>query len=124
MDRIENKFLDLEIVKRWLWLRYIDEIFFISTEGEDKFDEFLKCLDYFHPNFKFTHEKSKSSVNILDVSVSIFGNKLETDIFSRPTDSHQFFHFNSVHPFHNKKPIVYSQGLHIIFICINFPKTP
>ena len=35
MDRIENNFLDSEIVKPWLWLRYIDDIFFIWTKRED-----------------------------------------------------------------------------------------
>ena len=35
MDRMENNFLDSEIVKPWLWLRYIDDIFFLWTKGED-----------------------------------------------------------------------------------------
>ena len=30
MDRIEKDFLDSEIVKPWLWLRYIDDTLFIS----------------------------------------------------------------------------------------------
>ena len=57
----------------------------------------------FHPNLKFTHEKSKSSVNFLDVSVSIVANKLEIDLFCKTMDSHQFLHFNPAHPFRNKK---------------------
>ena len=60
MDRIEN---DLEMVKPWLWLRHIDDIFFIWTESEDKREGYLNCLNSFHPNSKFTHEKFKSSVN-------------------------------------------------------------
>ena len=113
MDRIENGSLDSEIVKSWLWLRYIDDIIFIWTEGEDKLKGFLNRLNNFHPNLKFTLEKSKPSVNFLDVSVSIVDNKLETDLFCKPADCHQFLHFNPDHPFHNKKPIVYSQGLRI-----------
>ena len=66
MDRIEKDFLDSEIVKPWLWLRYIDDIFFIWTEGEDKLEGFLNRLNNFHPNLKFTLEKSKSSVNFLE----------------------------------------------------------
>ena len=66
MDRIENGSLDSEIVKSWLWLRYIDDIFFIWTEGEDKLEGFLNRLNNFHPNLKFTLEKSKSSVNFLE----------------------------------------------------------
>ena len=63
MDRIENGSLDSEIVKSWLWLRYIDDIFFIWTKGEDKLEGFLNRLNNVHPNLKFTLEKSKSSVN-------------------------------------------------------------
>ena len=117
MDRIENKLLDSEIVKPWLWLRYIDDIFFIWTEGEDKLQGFLNCLNNFHPNLKFTHEKSESSVNFLDVSVSIVDNKLEADLFCKTMDCHQFLHFNSFHLLHNKKSIVSSHGLQIKRLC-------
>ena len=106
VDRMENDFFDSEIVKSWLWLRYIVDIFFIWTEGQDKLEEFLYRLNNFHPNVKFAHEKSNSSVNFLDVNVSIVDNKLETDLFCKLTDCHQFLHFNSAHPFHNKKSIV------------------
>ena len=109
-DRIENGFLDSEVVKPWLWLRYIDDIFFIKTEGEDKLGGFLNRLNNFHPNLKFTHDKSKSSVNFLNVSDSIVDNKLETDLFGKPTVCH---HFNSTSPFHTKKSSVYSQRLRI-----------
>ena len=53
----------------------------------------------------------------MDVSVSIIDNKIETDLYCKPTDCHQFLHFNSAHPFHNKKSIVYSQGLRIKILC-------
>ena len=84
MDRIENEFLDSEIVKPWLWLRHIDDIFFIWTEGEDKLEGFLNRLSNFHPNLKFTHQKSKFSVNFLDVSVSIVDNNLKQIYFVNP----------------------------------------
>ena len=85
---MENEFFDSEIVKSWLWLRYIVDIFFIWTEGQDKLEEFLYRLNNFHPNVKFAHEKSNSSVNFLDVNVSIVDNKLETDLFCKLTDCH------------------------------------
>ena len=71
----------------------------------------------FHPNLKFSHEKSRYSVNFFDVSISIVDSKLETDSFCKPTDYHQFLHFNAAHPFHNIKSIVYSQGLCIKRLC-------
>ena len=118
MDRIENDFLDSKIVKPWLYLRYIDDIFFIWTEGQDKLERFLDRLNNLHPNLEFTHEKSKSSVNFFDVSVD---NKLETDLFCKPTDGHQFrfsilllpIHFNCLQP-----GTVYQKTL---LISISFP---
>ena len=86
MKRIENEFLDLEIIKPLLLLRYIDDIFSIWVEGEDKLAGFVNRLSDFHPILKFIHEKSKLSVNFLDISVSIVDNKLETVLFCKPTD--------------------------------------
>ena len=46
MDRVENSFLELKIVKPWLWLlRYIDDKFFIWTGAEDKLEGFLSSLN-------------------------------------------------------------------------------
>ena len=67
MDRIENDFFDSEVVKPWLWLRYMDDMFFIWTEGEDKPEGLLNRLDNFHPNLKLTHEKNKSSVSLKQI---------------------------------------------------------
>ena len=94
-------------------MRYIDDIFFICTEGENKIESFLQRLN----TFKLTYEKSKTSVNFLDVVVKINCDKFETDLYSKPTDCHQFLEFNLVHPIHIKKPIVYSQGLRIKRLC-------
>ena len=103
------------VVKIYTW-----HIFFIWTEGEDKLEGFLNSLNNFHPNLKFTHEKSKSSVNFLDMSVSIVDNKLETDFSCKPRDCYQFLHFNSAHSFHNKKLIAYCQGLRIKRLCSHY----
>ena len=100
MDRIENVFLDSEIVKSWLWSRYIDDKFYIWTDGEDKLEGFLNRLNNFDPKLKFTYQNSKSSVNFLHVSVTIVDNKL-------------------AHPFQDKKSIVYSQGLRIERFCLS-----
>ena len=63
MDKVEREFLEAEDTKPWVWLRYIDDIFFIWAEGENKLESFLQPLNTFHPNLKFTHEKSKTSIN-------------------------------------------------------------
>ena len=117
MDKVEIDFLETQTVKLLVWLRDIDDIFFIWNESEEKLEEFLENLKNFDRNLKFTSEKSKRSVKFLDVTVSLINQHLEIDLYFKPTDCHQFLDFNSPHPIHLKKSIVYSQGLRIKRLC-------
>ena len=69
-----------------------------------------------HPTIKFTADWSKISINFLDVTVSIAG-VIETDLYVKPTDSHQYLLSSSCHPFYCKKGIPYSQALRLNRIC-------
>ena len=89
----------------------------IWNESEEKLETFLKNLNEFHPNLRFTSEKSKTSVNFLDLTINLVDQELETNLYCKPTDCHQFLDFNSAHPIHIKKSIVYSQGLRIKRLC-------
>ena len=42
-----------------------------------------------------------------------------TDLYVKPTDTHQYLNSSSCHPYHCKKSIPYSQGLHLNRICSN-----
>ena len=70
-----------------------------------------------HPTIKFTAEWSKTQINFLDVSVSLENGKIKTDLYVKPTDTHQYLHSSSCHPYHCKKRIPYSQTLHLNRIC-------
>ena len=113
MDKVEIDFLETQTVRPLLWLKYIDNVFFIWTESEEKLEEFLENLKNLHTSLKFTSEKSKKSVNFLDVTVSFIDQNLKIDLYCNPTNCPQFLDFNSAHPIHIKKSIVYSQGLPI-----------
>ena len=43
--------------------------------------------------------------------------ELMTDLFVKPTDTHQFLDLSSTHPYHWKKGIPYSQALRLNRIC-------
>ena len=90
---------------------------FICTECEDELEDVLQRLNYFHPNLKFTHDKSKVSINFLDVTVRINGGEFQTYLYCKSTDCRQFLEFNSVHPIHNKKLILYSHAPRIKRLC-------
>ena len=71
MDRMATEFWEKESLKLRVWLRYIDDIFFVWTHGENKLDEFLESLNSFHPNLKFTSERSEQEINFLDITVQL-----------------------------------------------------
>ena len=69
----------------------------------------LTEFNKFNPNIKFTHEFREASINFLDLNVKLSNGKLQTSLYKKPTDHHQYFHFQSSHPKHTKRSIVYSQ---------------
>ena len=102
----------------WLvWFRYIDDIFFVWTHGEEELNIFLKYLNEFAPCIKFTYESNKESIAFLDTKVSLRNGMDFTDVNVKPTDRHQYLHYLSAHPFHTKKSIVFSQTLQISRLC-------
>ena len=80
------------------WLRYIDDIFVIWTEGPDNLQIFIDYLNSIHPTIKFTSSHSYSCVPFLDVNVSLNNGIIETDLYSKPTDKHQHLLYTSCHP--------------------------
>ena len=117
MDEVEQMFLETQDKKPLIWLRYIDDIFFIWTHGEQQLETFLNDLNSFSPNLNFTSEKSKKSIPFLDLNVKLVNGKLETDLHIKSTDRHQYLHYMSSHPEHTKRSIVYSQTLRINRLC-------
>ena len=65
MDQVEQKFLATQINQPLIWLRYIDDIFFIWTHGEKELEKFMSSFNSFTPNLKFTYESSKKRYIIL-----------------------------------------------------------
>ena len=73
---------------------------------------FINHLNSSHETIKFTSDQSRDSISFLDVEVSMGeGGFLTTDLFCKPTDTHQYLHKKSCHPWHTKKAIPYGQAL-------------
>ena len=71
----------------------------------------------FNPNIKFTYEFSEASINFLDLNVKLCDGKLQTSLYVKPIDRHQYLHLRSSHPNHTKRSIVYSQTLRVSRAC-------
>lgn len=78
----------------YVWLRYIDDIFVIWTHGEAKLKELVSL------------KKRSSGI-------------ITTDLYVKPTDTHQYLLATSCHPNHKKRNIPYSPALRILRICSN-----
>ena len=117
MAELQEEILSEMELKPYLWWRYIDDIFFLWEHGEEKLKKFIEYLNEKHLTIKFTAEWSQTSINFLDVSVSFTDGKITTDLYAKATDSHQYLHSSSCHPYHCKKGIPYSQALRLSRIC-------
>ena len=117
MGRLERDLLQQTTKKLTTWWRYIDNIFAVWPHGEENLQTFLNQINSFHPTIKFTSEWSRESVTFLDTRVIHDGNRLVTELYTKPTDTHQYLHQRSCHPSHCKSSITYSQALRIERIC-------
>ena len=116
MDHVESEFLKTQQHQPLVWFRYIDDIFFIWTHGQEKLEGFLDYFTKFHPNLRFTHEYSRKNVTFLDLDVKIVDRKIFTDLHIKAADRHQYLHYRSSHLYHTKRSIVYSQALRVSMI--------
>ena len=118
MADFEEKWVYTYPVKPSIWLRYIDDIFLIWEHSLAELEVFIKHLNDCHPTIKFTSEHSYNHVNFLDTTVHLTPEgTLYTDLYCKPTDSHNYLVYDSAHPGHCKKGLPYSQFLRLRRIC-------
>ena len=117
MDRLERTLISEPRIKLYLWLRYIDDVFMMWTGSEQELIEFLNYMNEAHATIKFTWSWSKEKVNYLDVQVINNQGKIETDLYTKPTDKHQYLFHTSCHPRGCKQGIPYAQALRLRRIC-------
>ena len=113
MAGLERKIFENGEFNPLVWLRFLDDIFCLWTEGEEKLNKFFKYLNEFHPTIKFTMEKSYDKINFLDVVVYKENKHLATDLYIKDTDTHQYLHAKSCHRSCIKRAIPYGQAIRI-----------
>eukprot|EP00061_Rhincodon_typus_P008856 g31846.t1 len=96
-----------------LFHHYIDDCIGAASCSHEEFEQFVNFTNTFHPNLKFTWTISDTSLSFLDLSVSVSGDRLETDIYFKPTYSHSYLDYTSSHPPSCKNAILYSQFLRL-----------
>ena len=115
MGDLETRLTSGHHKEPFLWLRFIDDIFVLWTHGANELNQFLDYMNHFHESIKFTMECSDTQIVFLDTLVkkSDDKNKLLVELYTKPTDTHNYLHFNSFHPSHTKRAGPYGQFLRV-----------
>ena len=111
MTRLEEKLLEASVDKPLVWMRFIDDVFFIWTHGEEKLKSFINHLNSSHETITFTSEQSRDKISFLDVQDSAGeGESFRQTCFASRL-IHMYLHKKSCHPWHTKKATPYGQAL-------------
>ena len=111
-------FVEKNFLEHSLYIRYIDDIFGLSTMTEDDLRHFIDAFCNFHPAVEFTFDIAKK-VNFLDISLSIESVGISTSVYYKSTDSHLYLDYQSNHSPSCKNAIPYSQFLRLRRLCSN-----
>ena len=101
-----------EIKPMLLW-RYRDDIVDIWVHGLPKLLEFTDFINALYPTIKFELVYSQQTLNVLDVTMHLVDGFIQTDVYSKPTDSHLYLPPTSAPPEHCKRAIPYSVALRL-----------
>ena len=125
MAKLEQEFLESiptrlrDKIFAGFFKRFLDDIFILWDGSSEEFEEFMTLLNAFHTNIKFKaeHDFAKRTTTFLDVTISIVGGELKTDLYVKPTAANQYLQPNSCHPEHISRNIPYSLAFRIRRIC-------
>ena len=98
-----NDFYKKYGIRPKLYLRYIDDVFFVWVGDKASLDTFINfCKSYSEmkqmaSKITFKARYSSKSVEFLDMNVKLENNRITTDLFSKPTAKHQYLHRSSFH---------------------------
>ena len=107
-----------------LWLRFIDDVFVVWQGDMKDFKHFIQYCNnfasakHYKSRIQFTSSPPSKSAVFLDTIVSVNGNRtLSTNLYTKPTASHQYLHRNSYHVNHVTNSLPKSQFMRIRRIC-------
>ena len=76
---------------------YIDDYLGISTLTKIEQENVLLCVKDYHPSLSYENDVSVTSVNVLDISISMAKHGLTTEFFYKETDAHSYHRYQSAH---------------------------
>ena len=113
MGGIEERLLLSPLRQPLSWFRFIDDVDMKWIHSDKELDEFFEHANSTHLSIKFTHEVSKTKMSFLDTTTTVKKGNMTTDLYSKPTDKHQYLSPSSCHPEHCFKSIPFSQAINL-----------
>ena len=97
------------------YFRFLDDVDYSWLEEFD-YKPFQSLCNRLDPNINYLFSPLAKESNFLDINKKVVNYEVELDIFRKPTDSFNFLHFNSCHPFHTRNNIALSLAKRIVRI--------
>jgi hypothetical protein len=113
MGDIEERLLLSSLKQSLSWLRFIDDVDMKLIHSDKELDEFFEPASIIHPSIKCTHEVSKTKMSFLDTTTTVKEGNMTTNLYSKPTEKHQYLSPSSCHPKHCFKSISFSQAISV-----------
>ena len=105
-DKVGEKYG--EDVKKYViknWKRFLDDGQIMWKKSFGPIEDFIDILNTLDSSLKFTFEASETGLPYLNTFIFKNNGKLQTDIYYKKTDSHDYLPFHSSHPRHTKTNI-------------------
>ncbi len=98
------------------WVRYLDDSI-IWNKKLGNIEDFISILESLHESIGFKRSSNTKNIPFLDIDVQIDQtNNIQTDVFYKVTDTHQYLDFRSCHPRHTKNNIPFNLARRICTI--------
>ena len=118
MKYVETKLMEISPKKPALWLRFIDDIFIIWSHGKQALEDFKHLSNNIHPTIKFAFNNSETEIAFLDTIIYRGkNNQILTRLYHKLTDNKQYLHYNSAHPWKQKRSVLYGLLIRCRRIC-------
>ena len=78
--------------------RYLDDCFIFWKYPWGDINKLHDLQQNLHLKIKFTMEHSLKELPFLDILIKTVNDQIITDIYHKPTDTQEYFHFRSHHP--------------------------
>ena len=98
-EYIDKKVLEARTIYPELrsWYRFHDDTFVLWQGTVQRLHAFFDILNLFDSYLQFTMDIGGNVLHFLDLSITIFNNRLETSVYSKPTDAHLYLNARSCH---------------------------